>query len=132
MSDQNHRNFLQFLDDAIDSLIKCCSCIKTNDEIKIKIRIDQSGVVQQILIKYPDTNRYYNYDDNEYESNNVKMILQTWFMKDGNDYLTKDRLYQDLKYYYGKDPAWFELNVEWIKFSGSEYLKICGYKNFKI
>jgi len=130
MSAQNHRNFLQFLEDITNDISRACGCLRVSeDKIKVKIRMEQTGIVSQVLIKYPETNRYFSYDD---QDSNIGMILHVWFMKDGNDYVPRDRLYRDLSYYYGRDPIWFELNTEWVKFSGSDSITVCGYKTFKI
>src|SRR6266542_4263512 len=93
-------------------------CSGESRELKFKIKINQKGMLEEIFIKFPNTNRYFidvdfTQDQNSYY---VNEILTTYFIKDGNKYYTTNHLYETLSSKFGKEPSWYELNTEWIKF----------------
>jgi len=121
---------MSFFRNLIDDIFNCFCLESSEQELKFKVRINQDGILEQILVKYPHTNRYVLTDD--WNTYYVNEILTRWFKKDGMEYCASNHLYETLSYLYGKEPGWYELNTEWIKLVFLDQSIISGYTNFKL
>lgn len=115
---------------SVKNIFKCLCLEPDSQQLKFKVRINQQGFLVQLLVKYPDTNKYVL--TNDWDNYYVNEILTCWFKKDGIYYCASNNLYETLSYISGKDIGWHELNTEWIKFIFLDRSSVYGYTNFKI
>ena len=106
--------------------------------IDIKIRIDKSRKLTDIMVKYIYERRYVRVPFEPVNNPDyIQNIIDNWFTIYDNEIYAKSELFDELEIYYrntkrNRNTYWFEKKAEWIKFSYSDSnMRPCGFKRFQ-